>query len=162
MRHPLFETARGPNVKVVIGLGHPLRGDDAAGPTTIAQLRSRLNDTVRMLTLADPLRLLDYWGDAELVIVCDAVYSGALPGTLHRFEAHTVPLPTPVRSAVSSHGIGLAEVVELARQLGRLPRRLIIYGIEGRWFEPGRPLSPEVAAAIPHAVEAILQELHDA
>lgn len=149
-------------MKVVIGLGNALRGDDAAGPATVEQLRPRLNGTVRLLTLNDPLQLPDCWEGADLAIVCDAVCSGATPGTLHRFEAHAAPLPASVRPALSSHGIGLAEVVELARRLGRLPRRLVIFGIEGHCFEPGTPLSPEVAAAVPRAAEAILQELRDA
>jgi len=149
-------------MKVVIGLGNALRGDDAAGPATVEQLRTRLNGTVRLFTLNDPLHLLDCWEGAELAVVCDAVCSGAAPGRLHRFEAHAAPLPASVRSALSSHGIGLAEVVELARRLGRLPRRLVIFGIEGRCFDPGAPLSPEVAAAIPRVAEAILQELCNA
>ncbi len=149
-------------MKVVIGLGNTLRGDDAAGAATVEQLRPRLDDSVRLLVLPDPLRLPDYWEGAELAIVCDAVCSGAAPGTLHRFEAHAVPLPASIRPAISSHGIGLAEVVELARRLGRLPRRLIVYGIEGRCFEPGTARSPEVAAAVLRAAEAIVQELRNA
>ncbi len=149
-------------MKVVIGLGNTLRGDDAVGPAMVAQLRPRLKGTVRVLALNDPLRLPDCWEGAALAIVCDAVCSGAQPGTLHRFEVHAAPLPASIRMAVSSHGIGLADVVELARRLGRLPRRLIIFGIEGRRFDPGASLSPEVAAAIPCVVEAILRELHHA
>jgi len=149
-------------MKVVIGLGHPLRGDDAVGPATVELLRSRLAQTVRLVVLSDPLRLLECWERASMAIVCDAVRSASPPGTLHRFEAHAAPLPATVRSVVSSHGIGLAEVVELARRLRQLPPRLIIYGIEGYRFELGASLSPEVAAAIPRTAEAIFQEVCNA
>ncbi|SHK32791.1 hydrogenase maturation protease [Rhodothermus profundi] len=146
-------------MNVVIGIGHPLRGDDAAGLEAVAQVRSRLPRNVRLCVLSDPLHLPDCWEGAHLAIVCDAICSGAPPGTLHRFEAHSSPLPASMRASVSSHSIGLAEVIELARQLGRLPQRLIIYGIEGQHFDMGAPLSPAVAAALPQAAEAILKEL---
>ncbi len=50
----------------------------------------------------------------------------------HRFDVSATAMP-----------------VELARALGRLPRRCIIYiyALEGASFEPGGPLSPPVAAA---------------
>jgi len=49
--------------------------------------------------------------------------------------------------------------VELARALGRLPPRLIIYGIEGKSFEAGAGLSPEVQAAVEGVVERVLREV---
>ena len=59
----------------------------------------------------------------------------------------------------STHAFGLAEAVELARALGRLPPRLIVYGIEGKSFEAGVGLSPEVGAAVQEVVERVLGEL---
>ena len=49
----------------------------------------------------------------------------------------------------------VAEAVEIARALGRLPPRLLIYGIEEIRFELGGSLSLEVAAA----VELLTQEI---
>ena len=46
----------------------------------------------------------------------------------------------------SSHP-GLAEAVELARALGRLPAALELIGIEGSSFEAGRGLAPQVELA---------------
>ena len=57
------------------------------------------------------------------------------------------PLPRGALG-MSTHGFGLAEALELARALGQLPRRCIVYAIEGASFETGAPLSPEVAAAV--------------
>src|ERR1035437_11103975 len=55
----------------------------------------------------------------------------------------------------STHHFGLAEAVELARVLDRLPPCLWIYGIEGRRFEQGSCPSPEVARAIEEVAERI-------
>jgi hydrogenase maturation protease len=48
----------------------------------------------------------------------------------------------------STHAFGVAEAVELARELGRLPGRLEVYAIEGADFSAGAELSAEVASAV--------------
>ena len=55
--------------------------------------------------------------------------------------------------------LGVAEASELARALGRLPARTIVYGIEGSRFDTGSPLSPEVEAATQSVAAAIRREL---
>ena len=84
----------------------------------------------------------------------DAVRSGARPA---RCTAST-PAPSRCRPRwriASTHALGLAEAIELARALDRLPARLELYGIEGARFEAGAGLTPAVAPA----VEALCGEL---
>jgi len=95
----------------------------------------------------EPIDLLDRWEGAGEVIVVDAVSSGAPPGTIHRLD----PLAEPIQTALSqgsTHALGLAEAIELARALGRLPHRLTVYGIEGERFTAGDELSAPVRAAV--------------
>jgi hydrogenase maturation protease len=132
----------------VIGLGNAVRGDDAAGLIAARRLGGLEHE-------GDPLALLDLWQGAELVVVIDAVSSGADPGTLHRFDAVAGPLPARLRSSTSTHAVGLGEAIELARALGRLPARLVVYGIEGERFATGTALTPPVTAA----VEAVVREV---
>ena len=54
-----------------------------------------------------------------------------------------------------THAFGLAEAVELARALRRLPQRLVLVGVEAVGFDYGAPLSPEVAAAVHGAVDTV-------
>ena len=69
------------------------------------------------------------------------------PGTVHRFDAAAAPLPAAaVRSG--THAFGVADAVELARALGRLPARLDVYAIEGGSFAAGDGLTPAVARAV--------------
>ena len=96
-------------------------------------------------------------GAAEIWIV-DAVSSGVAPGELHRFEAGDQRLPSEL-FRVSTHRLGLAEALELARALGRLPPTVVVHGIEGARFEPGLPLSPEVATAAASLTQTLLAEL---
>ena len=144
---------------LVIGIGNAWRRDDAAGLALAGRLRPRLASEARVLELSGEAdELLEAWRDSELTVVVDAVASGADPGTIHRFDATAEPLPASLASA-SSHGWGLAQAVELGRALGRLPGRLIVYGIEGRDFGPGRGLTPAVERAVEEGVERIECEL---
>jgi Ni,Fe-hydrogenase maturation factor len=53
----------------------------------------------------------------------------------------------------------VAEAVELARALKRLPPRLVVYGIEGRSFSAGVELSAEVEQAAAVVVARVLDEM---
>ena len=70
---------------------------------------------------------------------------GPVPATIHRFDASDAALP--LASGASTHDLGLSDAIELGRALDLLPARLVVLGIEGRTFELGAPLSPEVARA---------------
>lgn len=134
--------------KLVIGIGNPDRGDDAAGILAVRRLRS-----MKVIERADCSDLIDLWDGAEDVIVIDAMRSGRTPGTVMRFDAIAESLPT--RTFPSTHNFGIAETVELARVLGRLPERMRIYGIEAGDFTHGTGPSPEVVAAAASVADEI-------
>ncbi len=141
---------------LIIGVGNRFRGDDAAGPAVAEQLRSSGMDAVEYA--GDGTRLMALWEDAERVVVVDAMRGPDPPGTIRRFNAVRERLDeTPF--AQFSHEIGVAEGVELARTLGRLPSRLTVYGIQGRSFELGEALSPEVTRAVQEAARRITDEM---
>jgi hydrogenase maturation protease len=60
-----------------------------------------------------------------------------------------------------THALGLADALELASALGRLPTRLVVYGVEGVAFGLGDAMSPAVAAAADRVAAAIADELAD-
>ena len=91
-------------------------------------------------------------------MIVDTARSGAAPGVIDRIDATERPLPAALRSSTSSHAVGVGEAIELVRALGRLPSRLVVYAVEGRSFEAGAPLSPDVAAVIDAAADASLGE----
>ncbi|MDD2677039.1 MAG: hydrogenase maturation protease [Methylacidiphilaceae bacterium] len=140
---------------LLAGLGNPDRGDDGFGPAVLARLaRLSLPESERIVC-ARPLDLLDHWPGRRLAIVVDAAL-GEEPGRLRRLEPLTEGLPRPASS--STHGLGLAEAIELGRSLGLLPARLIVYAAEGLDFSPGAPLSAPIAAAVEEAVARIAEE----
>ena len=106
----------------------------------------------------DPLGVLDRWDGVALAIVIDAVSSGVIPGTIHKFDVTDRPLPASL-SAASTHVFGLRELIELGRAVGKLPRRLTVLGIEGRNYSIGSRMSPECLAVIAPTVEEVLEEI---
>ena len=132
----------------IIGIGHLDRGDDALGRVAAARLKDSVPQGTEVLeTDGEAGKLLDLFQGADTVIVIDACVSGARPGTVQRIDAGVTHMPRWLGSA-SSHAIGLAESVELARVLGQLPKRLIVYAVEGASFTLGAPLSSQVVAAL--------------
>jgi hydrogenase maturation protease len=139
-------------------LGNEYRRDDAVGLVAARRLRAAAPAAVRVLEESgEAAALIESWQGADSVILIDAVHSGASPGAIHRLDAHAGPIAKKF-FRFSTHAIGIAEAVELARALGRLPPQLVIYGIEGKSFEAGEGLSPEVEAAVGRLVERVLAE----
>lgn len=133
---------------LVIGVGNEACGDDAAGILVARRLQQKgIPGVTCAFAPVDALSLVGEWSSVPLVVVVDAARSGAAPGTVHRIDALAGPLPSSFRP-VSSHGFGVIEVIELARALGRLPPRMLVYGIEGARFAPGDSISPAVSAAV--------------
>ena len=58
----------------------------------------------------------------------------------------------------STHALGVADAVELGRELERLPRRLAVYGIEGERFDAGEGLTPIVEIAVQDLVDELYAE----
>ncbi len=139
---------------LVVGLGHPDRGDDGVGLAVARRVAGLVGHGVTVLERQDPAGLLDTWTGARLVVVTDAVRSGARPGTVQVLHACHGPLPVRT-GAGGTHGFGLAEVIELGRALGRMPPQLVIVGVEARQFTLGEPLSPQVAAAVETAARTV-------
>jgi hydrogenase maturation protease len=144
---------------VVLGIGNADRGDDAAGPAVARQLGGLKSAGVEIIEHSgEATALITQMEGAERVFLIDACASGAQPGTIHCFDVNAAPVPA-VSLGLSTHGFGLAAAVELARALGQLPPRCVIYAIEGASFETGAPLSPPVAAAVADVVRRLRAEI---
>jgi hydrogenase maturation protease len=139
---------------LVIGCGNLERGDDGAGLLVARRLRE-LGADARWWE-GEPLRLIDLWEHADYVILVDAVVTGAPAGTIHVWDSRRVSLDS--KAPHSTHGLGLAEAIELARTLNRLPSRLEVYGIEGYCFDRGGGISHEIQYAVDEVVRRILAQ----
>jgi len=144
----------------VIGIGNRHAGDDAAGLVVAERLRAgELPPCVVVRAVeGDTVAMLAHWEGASAAVLIDAVRSGSAAGTIHRAEASDAKLPALLRRGSSTHAVGVAEAIELARVLGRLPRTLVVYGIEGMRFATGDGLSAAVEAAVPVVAARVLAD----
>jgi len=146
----------------VLGLGNPLLKDDSAGLRVAEVLREILpqNEQIEIDE--------DYWGGLRLMermigfdraVIIDAILTGATPGTIHVLS----PEDVPTQRSASVHDLNLPTALALGRQAGaHLPdsKDILLIGIEAADVQTfDETLSPEVEAALPHAVEAALYAL---
>jgi hydrogenase maturation protease len=153
-------------VVVVAGLGSEYRLDDGVGGVVAASIAASTLSALDIGPISEPLDLLGPWNDADLAIVIDATRSGAAPGTIRVVEVHVDDEGGEggdeiASGETSTHGIGLAGALRLARALHQAPSRLVVVGIGGERFGFGEGLSALVAAAVPEAVRRAVELIEE-
>jgi hydrogenase maturation protease len=145
---------------LVLGLGNPILRDDAIGLRVARGVASVLQGQEDIEVSEDyhgGLRLMERMIGFDRAILVDAVISGARPGTVH----HLTPQDLPTAHTSSSHDVTLPAALAVGYQAGaHLPAMedVHILAIEaGDVHTFGEDLTPEVEAAIPAAVDAVLE-----
>ena len=157
-----IERKEEPRLLSLIGIGNRFRRDDAAGLEVVRRLRlAHPPGVVLIEEEGEPASLIEAWSSVDEALVIDGISSGSAPGKLHRFNVTDAPLPAEIFNR-STHSLGLPEAIELARELDRLPTRLIVYGIEGDSFETGEGLSDPVQKTVEKLVMDLYHELSGA
>jgi hydrogenase maturation protease len=148
-----------PPATLVIGLGNPLRGDDGVG-VRVAQVLAT-QPLPRGVEVVDGgtqgLGIVTLMEGRQRVILVDAADLGQVPGRFVRFTPDQVRLLGDDEH-ISIHGAGLRDALSLAQVLGVLPEEVILFGVQPAQVDWQNALSPEVEAAVPGLVEAILAE----
>lgn len=143
----------------IIGLGNEFRGDDAVGLLAARQLQRVIGDRAEVIEAEMAgVELLELMKGVQVVLLLDAVSSGKTPGVIHRFDASAGPI-APELFPQSTHAVGVADALELARTLGVLPHKAIVYGVEVSDTGMGHPLSPHVDRALNEVVGRVLKEI---
>lgn len=159
----------------VVAIGSPWASDDAAAHHVAAGLKRAFERAPaasdccprpEFIALRQPdVKLLDIMARCDILILIDAVHTGAAPGTVHCLEWQPGLLLSRGVERASSHGLSVDEVLRLAETLGLRPARVLLWGIEAASTAPGEGLSPQVAAALPairtqleHRLRAIMAE----
>lgn len=141
---------------LVVGIGHPDRGDDAVGPLVAEAVRLARPD-IDVVALSDPSVLVDVMSERGHVVVVDAAVTGTDVGTVRTFDATAAALPTLSVAVTSSHALSLGDAIELTRATGSLPQRLEVVTVEIGSVALGQPASPAVLAAVADAAASVLR-----
>lgn len=142
---------------LVVGIGNAFRGDDALGLLIARFLKRYFAGRVKIVEVDISFdELIQTWGKFQLVIIIDAVKSESDEiGKVYRFELWEAEIPSKLEF-FSTHALGVAEYINLAKVLGNLPAKVIIYGIVGKHFNFGDPISPEVKSSCREVIKQIL------
>ncbi|HEY9228945.1 MAG TPA: hydrogenase maturation protease [Gemmatimonadaceae bacterium] len=142
----------------VIALGQRAAGDDGVGFAVLEELQRRgTPPSVEVLCANDATDLLWLLETSATVVLVDAAV-GTSPGQVMALDSTELTLSGV--QPISSHGLGVGEVVELARMLapervcGEI--RIVVITID----RPDRrrmTLSPSVAGAIVRAADRVLE-----
>ena len=105
----------------------------------------------------DALVLLDRFSPGELNVIIDAADMGLEPGSVAAF--HPDEVQVKIKSDhLSMHGFGLGETFLLAKELGTMPEKVLIVGVQPQQLEINQGLSETVAAALPRIISLIEAE----
>jgi len=152
----------GPGGTIVLGLGNPVRYDDAVGLRVAEAVERLLEDepvpgvTVMTSTRAG-FELIDLLAGASRAIIVDClVVSDPVPGRIRRLTLDDV---AGAARLVGAHDIPLAGAFDLARTLGvSMPQRVEICAVEAADTDRlEEAMSPGVAAAVP----LLAREIHN-
>ena len=148
---------------LILGLGNPILTDDGVGIHVVRALSA--GNLPPDVTCAEAsvggLRLLSVITGYEGVILVDSIQNAqGRSGDIYRLHPHDLKAS---RHVGSSHDLSLTGALNLGRSLGMpLPEdsAITIIAIQAEdVLTLSEECTPAVAAAIPHAVEAVLAEL---
>ena len=106
--------------------------------------------------------MLDLLEGVDAVVLVDAVRApsgGREPGAMVRAVGDPDGLPAELRGALSSHGLGIAEAVGLARRDRDRCRAWSSSAWRPGTSPRGTASRPPVAAALPALVDALVEEV---
>ena len=133
---------------VLIGLGHPLKGDDYVGSLVAKDLRAKLKTGSRIVIVDaedSPENMINVLTDIKprLVVLIDSLEAGLEPGSVTLMDLSETTYPF-----FGTHSLPLKVLLEMAPEI----HKTVLLGIQPGSYEIGEPLSREVAEAEAHVV----------
>jgi hydrogenase maturation protease len=143
---------------LIVGVGSP-HGDDAVGWLALDRLREKVDSSVRLVPLREPVDMTFHLVGCRRLWILDGCRSGSPAGSVFRlvWPDQRVQFTT----SPSSHGVNIDTALRLSEALGRLPSSVVIFTVELADSQPGAPVAAEVAAALSTIEDRVLAELDD-
>lgn len=143
------------NKFLILGIGNKFRSDDGAGVVAAESiLKSGINKFDVKILDGEGTEIMEVWKDYDNVIIIDAVQNNGSSGKIHEINANDMVLESDFFN-YSSHAFGLAEAINVAKVMNKLPKFLIVYGIEGDHFQFDTKLTSKIELAVNKTVELI-------
>ena len=166
---------------LIVGLGNPILGDDGVGWAVANEVKRALaaDQSNSELSSGDEisveeievdclavggLALMERMIETDHVILIDALTTGREPkGAIRTFPIEALPNHA-LGHLGSAHDTSLPAAMSLGRAMGaNLPKQVTVVAIEAEIsLDFSEVLSPPVAAAVPLAVQTVLELVHGA
>ncbi len=146
---------------IVLGLGNPLMGDEGIGIELIEMLQSASGDFPESDFVdagTGGMSLLHLISGRRKAIIIDCALMGQTPGAIKQFTPNEVETVKQL-AHVSLHEVDIIKVIDLARQLGDCPEKIIFFGIEPETVSQQMELSDILTGRLAQYIEAIKAQL---
>lgn len=144
----------------IIGIGNTLFSDEGVGVHLLPYLEEALTDFTNVEIIegaTDGMKLLEPVEEADYLIIIDAINAGKPAGELMMICNEEIPKYYGVKMSV--HQIGFQEVLLAADLQERLPKEMIMFGIQPATLELGLELSHIVKTKIPELVTNVVDQV---
>lgn len=145
---------------LVLGLGNPLCRDDGLGVAAVHELLRRYTVPEGAVVMDGGtlgLSLLPHFMEARAAILVDAIRVDGEAGALVRLDGDDVAPAVACR--LSPHQVGVVDLLDAARLLGRLPRPLVLMGLIPESLGLGFGLTPNVERGVEPLLDRIDEEM---
>lgn len=155
LRHGLKDEGR----LVILGVGNPLKGDDAAGLLVVEQVMrnvpARARPGVRIFRTYDVPE--NYTGKIRKfkparILIIDAALAGLRPGDVFILEKEKIAI-----EEISSHKIPLMLLISYLEQ--NTGCKVTVLGIQAKDLSFGVPITPAVKTAVKTVADFLTQSL---
>ncbi len=136
-------------IRVLVGVGNTLSGDDGVGPAVAAGMENTDWKVIAAGSAPENVTGQIRALRPDLLVIVDAAHIGLPPGSIRR-----LPLEATDRMLASTHGLPLSFLIA---QLEGAAGQIVIIGVEPHDLSLGAGLSPPVAAAVDSLI-AILRQ----
>lgn len=143
---------------IVLGVGNPICGDDAVGLHVVRRVREHVQDadvTVEE-AMTGGLPLVERLASYDQAVIIDSIREGdAEEGDVRRLTADDFA----ATSDSHPHGIDFGTALAYLKKISDEVPDIVVIGIVIGECELSEELSPAVAAAVPRAVDLVMEEL---
>lgn len=145
---------------LVLGIGNLLLQDEGAGVRAVEAFERKYCAPACVEILdggTSGIELLQYIRGKDHLILLDVVKSGNAPGIIIRLEGKDVP--ALFQKKISPHQLGISDLLATAQLIGKMPKRVVLFGIEPKSIGTGLEMSGEVGRNIGRLADMVADEL---
>jgi len=147
----------------VIGIGNPLRHDDAIGIILLHFLKQNEEDFSSKVAFIDGgtggMNVLHLILEYDTVLIIDAVQHGGKPGQWSFFSSDDV-VSQKQQEHISTHISDVFQVILLAKEISQKPNNVFVFGIEPQDLSFGEGLSESLTNHLPELQKQLKEKLH--